>query len=489
MKTTRLSALLLLTVLATSCSAVKTPSDLLRAPLQDTADGTISGIVNPFLPANAHLTVPVQSQSGSAIQLQDLDQDGQDEILAFYKTDKTDYEVNALVLSQKDGAWKKLTTITGVGSELDYVQFIDVTADGSTDMLLGFSGGAGLSKELSVYSLKNSQLTEILKQPYDYMVVGDITNEGKSEIALFQSSVTNDTQPGSNLQLIDLSGGQLQILSSQSIDGTVIQVLFDKASPAGTGLFVDVAIGAHSSYTALLTWDHGAFMDKLAANNYHHLELANSKDIELGPQHTAQAGIIGEHNMAVKDYPLYSTDINGDGIIEVGFLVPPAGMESMAPLATPFISKYYQWDGGSKLNFKKEQFDRWGFNFHIPQNWAGKYTLEVPTESPAPWESIQFSYTNGASGEPVPLLKLRLLLKKDWNAAESKLRAEHASYKMLYEVPNTEDITASNVVVAVLPAAEEASKLSGAALQEYQQLQLTLDEVQNLAGTPQKPIE
>lgn len=79
--------------------------------------------------------------------------------------------------------------------------------------------------------------------------------------------------------------------------------------------------------------------------------------------------------------------MNNDGIMEFSFLVPPAGTESMAPLATPFITKYYQWDGQSGLTFVQEQFDRWGFNFRIPKSWAGQTLLEVPGESPSPGRS------------------------------------------------------------------------------------------------------
>lgn len=478
MNKSAIGAMLVLTMLVAGCGTMKTPSDLLTPPSQSNADGTIAGIVQSFLPSNAHLTVPVHSESSSAIQLQDLDKDGQDEILAFYKTDKTDFEINTLVLTKSGGEWKKLTSFTGVGSELDYVKFADVTADGAADVLLGFSGGKDLSRELSVYSLSGGKWTEILKKPYDHLVVGDLTNEGEADIALIQASVNADSQQISHLQLLRLHGGQLHLLADQNLNGVVIQALFGKAAPAKNALVVDSAIGAHSSYTSLLTWENGSFTDILATDDYQHAALADSKDLVLKHLATETGGLLGERSIAMKDYPLYSEDVNGDGIIEIGFLVPPAGTESFAPLATPFITKYYQWDGQSGLKFIQEQFDRWGFNFHIPQNWTGKYILETPGESPAPWGSIRFSYKTTDSSLKAPLLELRLLTRKDWQTAEAKL---------LYELQNTDDDTEPTVLVAVLPSADAGSKLTGPSLQEYEQLKLTLDDVQLLAGTPQKP--
>lgn len=483
-----LGAILLLTLITSGCGAPKAPSDLLRAPSQGNADGTITSIVKSFLPAGSHLTVPVHSESGSAIQLQDLDKDGQNEIMAFYKTDKTDFEVNTLVLSQTGGEWNKLTAITGVGSELDYVQFVDVTADGQPDVLLGFSGGKGLSKELAVYSLKDGAMSEILKQPYDHLAVGDLTGSGQTDVALFQTTFTTDMQPSARLQLFRLAGGQQQSISDQAFDGAIIQAQFAKAAPGANALFVDVAIGAHSSYTSLLTWENGKFIDILAADDYHHEELSDSGNITLTPLAPQADSKLGVSNMAIRDYPLYSTDVNRDGIVEIGFLVPPAGTESMAPLATPFITKYYQWDGQTGLVFTEEQFDRWGFNFHIPQSWKGKYALEIAEESPEPWKNIRFSYKDAGSGAQAALLELRLLTKQEWQSTEAKLKAENSIYTLLYELQNTEDAAAPTVLVAVLPANDAAGKLSGSLLQEYNQLKLSLEEVRQLAGTPQPPV-
>lgn len=486
--TFRLGGLLFLSLIASGCGNMKTPSDLLQAPSQGSSDGNLTGIVRSFLPPNAHLTVPVQSESGSAIQLQDLDQDGQDELLAFYKTDKTDYEINTLLLSQQDGKWSKLATLTGVGSELHYVSFADVTADGAADLLLGYGGGEGLTRELAVYSLKGGTLTELIKQPYDQLLVGDLTGEGATDIAVLQGIYTTDTLRETHLQLLRLKGGTAEMLSDQKLDGNVIEARFTKASPARNAIVIDAAVGAHAAYTSLLIWENGQFTDILATEDYQRAALAAGKNLILAPPASAPDTLLGSNSLAVKDYPVASQDVNGDGITEIGFLVAPAGTEGFAPLATPFITKYYQWDGQSGLSLVQEQFDRWGFNFRLPKSWAGQTVLEVPEESPLHWENIRFSYKNPGSEAKAPLLELRLLTKKGWAAAEVQLQAESREYKLLYELGNSMGDTEPTVFVAVMPPSGAAGKLRGTDLQTYNQLKLTLDEAVQLAGTPQKSL-
>lgn len=483
-----LGGLLLLSLITSGCGDMKTPSDLLQAPSQGSSDGNLTGIVRSFLPPNAHLTVPAQSESGSAIQLQDLDQDGQDELIAFYKTDKTDYEINTLVLSQQEGKWSKLATLTGVGSELNYVSYTDVTADGAADLLLGYGGGEGLTRELAVYSLKGGTLTELIKQPYDQLIVGDLTGEGAQDIAVLQGIYTTDTLRENHLQLLRLKGGTPQMLSDQKLDGNVIQFQFTKAAPSRSAIVVDAAIGAHAAYTSVLIWENGQFTDILATEDYQRTSLASGKALVLTPPARMPDTPLGSNSLAIKDYPLDSTDVNGDGITEVGFLVPPAGTESLAPLATPFITRYYQWDGQSGLSLVQEQFDRWGFNFRLPKSWAGQTLLEVLEESPQPWEKLQFSYKNPESAVKAPLVELRLLTKKGWAAAEVQLQSESREYKLLYELGNSMGDTEPTVFVAVMPPSGAADKLRGTDLQTYNRLKLTLNEVVQLAGTPQKSL-
>lgn len=128
--------------------------------------------------------MPLNPAESSAVALHDLTGNGSPEVIAFYKTEKTDYEIGVLVLSQSGGNWKKTASFTGIGRELDYVDYVDMTGDGIPEMLIGWGGGDGLNKELSVYSLKENQPVELLKQPYSVMAVGDLAGNQEQELAL-----------------------------------------------------------------------------------------------------------------------------------------------------------------------------------------------------------------------------------------------------------------------------------------------------------------
>ncbi|MEI7025077.1 FG-GAP repeat domain-containing protein [Paenibacillus sp. y28] len=487
MKKNWLCGIALATLFTSGCSLVAAPGDLLRAPAQNNSDQSISLTVKQFLPAGAHLTVPLHPQAGSAIRLQDLDADGQNEIVAFYKTDKTDFEVNILLLFQNDGQWSRADVITGIGKELDYVQFADATGDGIPEMLLGFGGGNGLSRELHVYSLKNRQPVELFKHTYGQLAVGDLNGDGAPEIALFDNELKKDSEQRSRVQLYGARDGRLEKWAEREIEGNVYRTRIGKAAPAKNGLFAEIAIGAHAAYTALLSWENGRLFDVLATEKPAWEEKAGSTDITLDQTDLHRDGHIAPNPVSLKDYPLDSMDTNGDGIIETGVLAIPPGAEDMPPLATPYISKYYQWDGGLRLNYTGERFDQWGYHFRIPPQWVGHYRLDIRRDTPLSSGEVRFLYVQHSTGREAPLLTLRMLSKQEWAKEEAGLQDQRDTYRVLDHIRPTETKPEPKLVIAFLP--QETPDLYGTALQEYKQLLLSLEEIQDLARDRLDPGE
>lgn len=436
-----------LTILLTSgCGLADTPNELMRAPSADGNQQSINQAVMQFLPAGSQLTVPLHPEESSAVSLQDLDGDGNPEVVAFYKTDKTNYEIGVLALSQKQGKWEKFASFTGVGSEVDYVNFSDLTGDHVAELLIGLGGGEDLNNELSVYSISQGQTKELLKQPYSAMAVGDLNGDQLSELALILHDPNNLT---SKAELYGAVEGKLGKMGEVELDGTVNgyeQAVIGKASKNQNGLFIEAGIGAHSASTILLIWD---------------------KDKLRNPLATAD----GEMDMTFKPYPLYSEDINHDGIIEIGVSTQPPGTEDMAMVEIPWISSYFQWDGKSGLKHVEDHYQNYsyGLDLRLPDKWEGKYTLEP---SPDPDFLITRILYYGEEGtEKAELLTLQAVPQQEWSKMQESLKQKQVPYTLLKD-------GGKKVLVAIQP--QETPNLSRAALQEYKSMLLTPDEIRKL---------
>lgn len=447
MKKNWLYLLPLFAMLSSGCGLTSAPNDLLRAPAQDISQESITQAVMQSLPTGAHLTVPLRPEAASAIQLQDLDADGRKEVVAFYKTDKTEYEIGVLILAETNGQWSKMASFTGVGSELDYVSFDDITGDRVTEMLLGFGAGEELNRELSVYTLKNRQPVELMKQPYSDLAVGDLNGDSIPEIALLYTDLSEaNYERRTKAELYGFRNQRVEKLAGRDMEGVGYQMLIGKASPSKNALFVDVAIGAHSAYTALLVLENGQLINVLSK---------------------------GQDEMALtyKAYPLNSEDIDQDGIIEIGILMQPPGTDELPMVAIPWINEYYRWDGKSGLTYVEEHYQSYqhGYDFLIPAKWKGRYTVERKIDEQASdVREVHFLYWNQSSKEKAALLSLHTIPKQEWNKMQASLKERQTAFEVVSE-------TNGQITVAIQPTG--TTELSGKALADYKQLLLTPEDI------------
>lgn len=444
----------ILALLAGGCGLFETPNELMRAPSADGDYKSINQAVMQYLPAGAQLTVPLQPDESSAVSLQDLDRDGNPEVIAFYKPEDTEYEIGVLILAQREERWEKLASFTSVGSELDYVNFADLTGDDLPEILIGLGGGDLLNKELTVYTMDQGTIQEVIKQPYSVMAIGDLTQSGQTELALV---LHNHNQLTSTVQLYGARDHELVKLTEKSLEGDINgyeKALIGKASATTNGLFIEAGLGAHSASTELLIWDNGELRNPL-----------KKLDQEIDP--------------TFKPYPLYSEDIDEDGVVEVGIHVQPPGTDDLPMASIPWIYAYYQWDGKDGLVHMEDHYRNYvyGIDFQIPEKWGDAFTLE---EDPEPDSRIvNLFYYDEASGDTALLLTLQAIPKQEWKGAEEILKQQQQSYVLLKKAGKL-------VHVAIQP--EKRPNLSPASLAKYNSMLLTNEEIRQLYRTLPVPL-
>lgn len=179
------------------CDANKTPASMISSPLstvENQNDNTIK-MVNEFIPKNAKLTIPNNLQGSNGIQSKDLNGDGKDEVVAFYKTNESSPKVGIIVLKQiNDSKWDKIyDTKSEEAYEVDYLKLADVDGDGKDDIVAGWTI-SGQTKGLDILSLKDDGVKRIVSDYYSKIDVEDMADingktDGKAEIGLW----VNDT--------------------------------------------------------------------------------------------------------------------------------------------------------------------------------------------------------------------------------------------------------------------------------------------------------
>ncbi len=182
--------ILILSVI-TGCNLLPEASSLISAPnypqtLENNAD--IKLIAKSFLPNGAKFLYPVNPKGADAVQLVDIDGDGQEEIFASYKDNSVGGGWGAILLKRNEGEWyeiwndKYMVNIIG----LDWAQFIDITGDNVPELLLGWNMGFEVGYNLDITSFRGTakKVCSINYNEMDIVNISGSENEKKPEIIL-----------------------------------------------------------------------------------------------------------------------------------------------------------------------------------------------------------------------------------------------------------------------------------------------------------------
>lgn len=330
----RLAAGSLLLSVLSGCTFISDPVSRMKSPQLSADKASLSKAITSMIPAGSSLIRP-ESDDDSSIFTVDLDNDGTLETLIFYLTKNEAVVIHGMILEKSDDGWVKKLVFDGDGTMLDSVNLVDVTGDGKTDIVAGYSRGD--AKGMVVYQYNGGELEELLTQPYTKYLIDDLNEDGIEDITVvyFQR---NDFSTITTYQYND---GFKPLDEMDDLDpyfNNYYNIVSGKVAENKEGIVLDSAVDSRSAYSTMVV-------------------MENNKLRVVVP---GDAGTF-------KDRKIVSEDIDGDGIIEIGQLEAPSGWEYFDPESIPYFNAYYKWDGKNGLTFSSLQYrdpsDRFVINF------------------------------------------------------------------------------------------------------------------------------
>lgn len=151
------------------CNIPPTPIDLIKPPrsVESTYNNHFISTITSLIPDGARVLVPDQSKGGTGITFGDIDGDGIDEaVLVYEESVLNEKELKAVLLKQNNEDWQIVWDTKGFGYGIDYMDVTDVNGDGLSEILLGWSLGAG-GNGLDIYGWKDHTLNLLDKKGYE----------------------------------------------------------------------------------------------------------------------------------------------------------------------------------------------------------------------------------------------------------------------------------------------------------------------------------
>lgn len=119
---------------------------------------TLINFVQRSLPMGAVIVNAQNPYEEMPVKMLDIDGDGIPEIIVAYMWQGNPF---VLVLKNHNNLWYKIADIEGVGYNINYLNFADVTGRGIKDLIIGWQVGA-IWSELNIFQVKNGQLNRIV---------------------------------------------------------------------------------------------------------------------------------------------------------------------------------------------------------------------------------------------------------------------------------------------------------------------------------------
>ena len=287
--------ILLVVLLFTGCYAFDS-DDFYALPKRSEKYRSLQAAVEEAM-GDGSYSAPVSGANRQTIQQVDLDGDGVEEALVFCKMD-AERPLKVLILKQSREDYRVICTLEGDGSAFDSVQYAQIDGEPGLEILLSRRIGEQVQQFLSVYSLKNDTVTELMSSRYAAFTTLDIDGDQLTDLFLL---LANPNGPSAIADLYRFHDGELQKEAEASLSmsaDSVKRILTGNLAQDVPAVFVASAYDENNLIT-----DVFAMGEKGFANITRNDES-------------------GQSSQTVRNYYVYSTDIDNDGLIEMPNTLP-----------------------------------------------------------------------------------------------------------------------------------------------------------------------
>lgn len=247
--------------------------------------------------AGGSYSAPVSGPNRQTIQQVDLDGDGKEEALVFCKMDG-ERPLKVLILKQTGDDYRVVCTLEGEGTAFDSVQYAQIDGEPGQEILLSRRIGEQVQQFLSVYTLKSGNASEMMSSRYAAYTTLDIDGDQLTDLFLL---LANPDGPNAFADLYRFHDGSLQKEAEASLSMPA-----DSVKRILTG---NLAAEVPAVFVASAYDDSNLITDVFALG-------------EKGFANITRNDESGQSSQTVRNYYVYSTDIDSDGLIEMPNTLP-----------------------------------------------------------------------------------------------------------------------------------------------------------------------
>lgn len=329
--------------------------------------------INKIKNEGFELVSPNGGTNRQSVQLTDLDNDGIDEGVAFFREIGNAHKVYAYFFEQNEEGYGITAKIEGSGDTVENVTYADLMGNGNNEVIIGWSLSDSGAKSVGVYSVTEEDSVKLCEVNSLYHIACDLNGDMVNDLCVVYQDPADGKQ---KLAFYSQDEGNFIFRASAPLSAKSDVILriraayIDDMQPA---VFVEKRHGSAGVITDVITWK-----DKILKN--------------LTYSDTAE-----ESEKTARTYEMYCEDVDLDGALEIPIPGMPVNGEGEGEII-PGVS----WYGVGK-DYKLKAFtfrssvEKW--NVSLPLDWRNRCVAIYRKMSPSLNVSTVYSYKEDGTRE------------------------------------------------------------------------------------------
>lgn len=299
-------AVVMAALLLTGCS-MGTLDQLYCIPKRSEEYNNLQSVIDKAM-TGADYCAPLSGENQQTVQMADLDGDGLSEYLLFAK-DTSERPMKIFIFQQKGESYVLVDTIENHGTAFDKVEYVQIDGSPGYEIVVGRQVSDQVLRAVSVYTFHESQAKQLMAANYTQYLTCDIDQDSLIEILTLCPGPT-ETDSGV-AELYGFHSGTIECLGRADMSepaDRIKRIMISNLQGGLPAVYVASAVGEAAIITDIYSVVDGSFTNVSFSNES------------------------GTSVQTLRNYYVYATDIDSDGVLELPSLITMAasGMERSA---------------------------------------------------------------------------------------------------------------------------------------------------------------
>ncbi len=329
------------------CSAPSSAGDLFTLPQIPIEYSDLSRQIDELIEQGYEYASPTGGRNIQSVQMVDLDGDGDEEAVAFFRRSSDEKPLKIFVFSANGDTYQRLCVIESSGTAVESVYYQDLTGNKQLEMIVGWRIAADV-QTVAAYSVQTEPKV-LMQSGYVRYSLEDLNGDGMSSLLVFRP----DDDGNSVAEFYSWQDETMSVSYATTLTGTMADltrgnVVSGRTADRRAAVYVTGVTEEAQAVTDIISFRQGVGLINVA----------------LDPQ-TGGSGAVFPYAQ------LRPQDINIDGVLEVP--APQVDPEGQPTGIVDWMA--YDGEGNADPVMTTYHNSPGGWYFIVPHDWQGRVTV------------------------------------------------------------------------------------------------------------------